>query len=58
MATDVQLTQKQYLEEGGYKARRKGTVVDVASVIEQIVDHFQEQNEAQKRSKAMLLLAL
>jgi len=30
----------------------------VASVIEQIVDHFQEQNEAQKRSKAMLLLAL
>ena len=58
MGTDGWLAQKQYLEEGGYKARRKGTVVDVASVIEQIVDHFQEQNEAQKRSKLMLLLTL
>ncbi len=58
MATNRWLSQKQYLEEGGYKARRKGTVVDVAPVIEQIVDHFQEQSEAQKRSKAMLLLAL
>lgn len=58
MATDGWLAQKQCLEEGGYKARRKGTVVDVASVIERIVDHFQEQNEAQKRSKLMLLLTL